>query len=236
MTKLEIAKRKLERLRREAHEANERGRAESKEIPFGQPNIIGRRDIYKDLKRHYAKARKLMDEADRQEDRIEMLEKVEEFKEENELLKDVSVKGRTAYARIGAKTSVNNLEYFKDKLEKLIIQNEEAKAYNKAREKGTYKYRTYGVEITALKRKIQILENMEEKAINDKNNISEHSQKLIDSGQVNQWKKKPVYYFVKGLQKVALELDEFGEFKTSWRYAPVTEEDKIFVENLIRGN
>lgn len=236
MTRLEIAKNKLERLRREASEANQRGRAESKKIPFGQPNIIGRRDIYKDANRHYDKSIKLQEEADRQEDRVEMLEKVEEFKEKNELLKDVIVKGKTAYARIGAKTSVNNLDYFKDKLEKLIAKNEEAKAYNKAREKTKMKYRTYGTEITALKRKIQTLEKMQEKAINDKHNISEKSQHLIETGQVNQWKKKPIYYFVKGLQKVALEIDEFGEFKVSWRYAPVTEEDKIFVENLIRGN
>lgn len=43
-----------------------------------------------------------------------MLEKVEKFKESNELIKDIHVVGKTGYATVGVKTSVNNLEYFKN--------------------------------------------------------------------------------------------------------------------------
>ncbi|WP_376715897.1 hypothetical protein [Enterococcus dongliensis] len=53
-----------------------------------------------------------------------MLEKVEQFKNENELLQDVHVVGRTSYATVEAKTSVNNLQYFKQQLVELEEQME----------------------------------------------------------------------------------------------------------------
>ena len=118
MTKLEIAKNKLGKLKAEQNEIMKAIRKEKDLIPFGQPVIIGRRDIYKDLKRHYGKSIANSIQQDKQEKRIEMLEKVEEVKNENSTLKDVHVVGTSRYATIGAKTSVNNLEYFKEKLTK----------------------------------------------------------------------------------------------------------------------
>ena len=41
--------------------------------------------------------------------------------------------------------------------------------------------------------------------------VSERTKELIESGAVTQWKKKPIFYFVKGLRKVALEIDENGD-------------------------
>lgn len=132
-------------------------------------------------------------------------------------------------ATIGARTNVDNLEYLKANLIELEILNEEAKAYNKTKPK--VKMKTLGYEITKLRRKIEMLESMKEKLENKV--VSEHTQRLIDSGKVNQWKKKPIYYFVKGLRKVALEIGENGNFEISRRYPAYSDEDKKFVENLL---
>ena len=230
MTQLENAKNKLNRLKEEQNGLTKAIRKEHDLIPFGQPVIIGRRDIYKDLKRYYGKSIANSVEQDKQEKRIEMLEKVEEVKSENSTLKDVHVVGKTGYATISAKTSVNNLDYFKAKLAELEEKNEEAKAYNKT--KPAAKKKTLGTEITKLKRKIQMLEEM--KAKDENKVLSEHAQSLIKNGLVTQWKKKPIFYFVKGLRKVALELNDSGDFEKSKKYSPYSDDDVEFVEKLLK--
>ena len=231
MTKLEIAKNKLNRLKEEEKELMKAIRKEHDSIPFGQPNIIGRKDIYKDVKRYRAKSIANVYEQDKQEKRIEMLEKVEEVKSENSTLKDVHVVGKTGYATIGAKTSVNNLEYFKEKLVELEKRNEEAKKHNKT--KPAVKKKTLGTEITKLKRKIQMLEDM--KAKDENKVLSEHAKNLIAKGLVTQWQKKPIFYFVKGLRKVALVLNESGDFEASTQYSPYSDSDIEFVEKLLKN-
>ena len=229
MTNLEKAVQKLERIRSEQEATKKAIRFEHDHIPFGQPNIIGRTDIYKKVKAQYEKSRRLFKEEEEQKQKIEMLEKVQTLKEENDTLKDVQVIGKSGYATVGAKTSVNNLDYFKEKLEELEQLNAEAKQFNKT--KPEIKHKTYGSEITKLKRKITMLEEMQEK---DKNKIvSEHTQKLIDDGLVNQWKKKPIYYFVKGLKKVALEINQDGNFVISKRYPACSEDDQKFIKELL---
>ena len=230
MTKLEIAKNKLNRLKEEQNEITKAIRKEHDLIPFGQPVIIGRRDIYKDLKRYYGKSINNSIEQDKQEKRIEMLEKVEEVKSENSTLKDVHVVGKTGYATIGAKTSVNNLDYFKEKLAELEEKNQQAKTYNKT--KPAVKMKTLGTEITKLKRKIQMLEEM--KAKDESKVLSQHAENLIKNGDVAQWKKKPIFYFVKGLRKVALVLNESGDFEASKKYSADSDSDVEFVEKLLK--
>ena len=230
MTQLENANNKLNRLKAEQDGIMKSIRKEKDLIPFGQPVIIGRRDIYKDLKRYYGKSIANSIEQDKQEKRIEMLEKVEEVKNENSTLKDVHVVGNTSYATIGAKTSVNNLEYFKEKLAELEEKNEKAKTYNKT--KPVVKMKTLGTEITKLKRKIQMLEDM--KAKDETKVLSDHAQSLIKNGLVTQWKKKPIFYFVKGLRKVALVLNESGDFEASTQYSPYSDSDIEFVEKLLK--
>ena len=230
MTQLENANNKLNRLKEEEKELMKAIRKEKDLIPFGQPVIIGRRDIYKDLKRYYGKSIANVYEQDKQEKRIEMLEKVEEVKNENQNLKDVHVVGASGYATVGAKTSVNNLDYFKEKLVELEKRNEEAKAYNKT--KPAVKMKTLGTEITKLKRKIKMLEEM--KAKDENKVLSEHAQNLIDSGLVTQWQKKPIYFFVKGLRKVALVLNESGDFEKSKKYSAYSNNDIEFVEKLLK--
>lgn len=229
MIKLEKATQKLERIRNDQETTQKAIRFEHDQIPFGQPNIIGRPDIYKKVNKLYEKSRRLFQEEEKQKQTIEMLKKAETLKEENDTLKDVQVVGKTGYATVGAKTSVNNLDYFKEKLEELERLNVEAKRYNK--EKPKIKYQTYGSEITKLKRKIAALEEMQDK---DKNKtVSEHTQKLIDDGLVNQWKKKPIYYFVKGLKKVALEINQYGNFEISKRYPAYSESDQEFIKKIL---
>ena len=230
MKKLEIAKNKLGKLKAEQNEIMKAIRKEHDLIPFGQPNIIGRKDIYKDLKRHYGKSITNSIQQDKQEKRIEMLEKVEEVKSENSTLKDVHVVGNSAYATVGAKTSVNNLDYFKAKLSELEEKNEEAKKYNKT--KPVIKMITLGAEITKLKRKIQMLEDM--KAKDESKVLSEHAENLIKNGLVTQWQKKPIYYFVKGLRKVALELNDSGDFEIPKHYPAYSDDDIEFVEKLLK--
>ena len=229
MTKLEKATQKLERILGEQEATQKAIRFEHNHIPFGQPNIIGRPDIYKKVNQRYEKSRRLFQEEEKQKRRIEMLEKVEMFKEENDTLKDVHVVGNSCYATVGAKTSVNNLDYFNQKLQELEEANEKAKAYNKT--KPAIKKATLGAEITKLKRKIAMLEEMAEKDANKK--VSDYAQSLIDSGKVNQWKKKPIYYFVKGLRKVAFELNEQGDFVESNRYPAYSEDDRKFIKGLL---
>ena len=229
-TQLEIANSKLNRLKEEQNGIMKSIRKEKDLIPFGQPVIIGRRDIYKDLKRYYGKSIANSIEQDKQEKRIEMLEKVEEVKNENSTLKDVHVVGASGYATIGAKTSVNNLEYFKAKLSDLEEKNKEAKAYNKT--KPAVKMKTLGTEITKLKRKIQMLEEM--KAKDETKVLSDHAESLIKNGLVTQWQKKPIYYFVKGLRKVALVLNESGDFEESKKYSAYSDNDIEFVEKLLK--
>ena len=232
MTQLENANRKLNRLKEEQDEIMKSIRKEKDKIPFGQPNIIGRRDIYKDLKRYYTKSINNSIEQEKQEKRIEMLEKVDEVKSENQNLKDVHVVGNSGYATIGAKTSVNNLDYFKAKLAELEAKNEEAKSYNKT--KPAVKMKTLGTEITKLKRKIETLEAMKSK--DDNKVVGQHAQSLIDNGLVTQWQKKPIYYFVKGLRKVALVLNESGDFEVSKKYSADSDSDIEFVEKLLKNN
>ena len=230
MTKLENAKNKLVALKEEQNGIMKSIRKEKDLIPFGQPVIIGRRDIYKDLKRYYGKSINNSIQQKKQENRIEMLEKVEEVKNENSTLKDVHVVGNSSYATVGAKTSVNNLEYFKNKLSELEEKNEKAKAYNKT--KPAVKMKTLGTEITKLKNKIKMLEDM--KAKDETKVLSEHAESLIKNGLVTQWQKKPIYYFVKSLRKVALVLNESGDFEASKKYSPYSDSDIEFVEKLLK--
>lgn len=230
MTQLEKANNKLNRLKEEEKELMKAIRKEHDSIPFGQPNIIGRRDIYKDVKRYRAKSIANIYEQDKQEKRIEMLEKVEEVKSENSALKDVHVVGNSAYATISAKTSVNNLEFFKAKLSELVEKNEEAKSYNKT--KPAIKMKTLGTEITKLRNKVKMLEEM--KAKDESKVLSDHAENLIANGLVTQWQKKPIYYFVKGLRKVALVLNESGDFEESKKYSAYRDSDVEFVEKLLK--
>ena len=76
---------------------------------------------------------------------------------------------------------------------------------------------------------------LEEMKAKDENKVlSDHAQSLIDSGLVTQWQKKPIYYFIKGLRKVALVLNESGDFEASKKYSAYSDSDVEFVEKLLK--
>ena len=72
------------------------------------------------------------------------------------------------------------------------------------------------------------------KAKDESKVLSEHAENLIDNGLVTQWKKKPIYYFVKGLRRVALVLNESGDFEVSKEYSAYSDDDVKFVEKLLK--
>lgn len=90
---------------------------------------------------------------------------------------------------------------------------------------------------TIRKYTIQLEELIKNKDQSDKahKNISKHSQALIDSKAITQWTKNPMIYFIKGLNKVALELQEDGDFIPSEKYSAKTTKDQEIVETLLKS-
>lgn len=63
--------------------------------------------------------------------------------------------------------------------------------------------------------------------------MPEGAKALIEAGKLNQWKKRPNVFFVKGLRKVALEL-KAGCFEISSRYAPKDDDERQVVSGLLK--
>lgn len=82
----------------------------------------------------------------------------------------------------------------------------------------------------------EVLLEVKGKAEQPHQNISAHAQTLIDSKAVMPEEKNPTLYFVKGLNKVALELQETGDFLPSEKYKPQTETEKEVVVALLQKN
>ena len=104
------------------------------------------------------------------------------------------------------------------------IEEELAKA-----EKGESRFtkatlRKYKKELARLKEEAKELDTI---------SISDHFQELIKDGELTQWKKHPKIYFIKGLRKVALELQSDGSFKESAKYKAKTEDEKAIVQSLL---
>lgn len=59
-------------------------------------------------------------------------------------------------------------------------------------------------------------------------------QKLVDSKKINQWQKQPEYYFVKGLRKVAVKLEN-GRLRLSKKYPPKNDNEKQYIKDLFEG-
>ena len=81
--------------------------------------------------------------------------------------------------------------------------------------------------------------NLENESItkNQQKNVldaQEILQKLISSNKLTQWQKNPNYYFVKGVRKTAVKFED-GRLRISNRYTPKSEQEKIYVQDLIAG-
>lgn len=221
-TRLELAEKKLDRLKASFEPSPMAGQ------PLGQPihtyKASGRAMMNK-MKKHEDKMINLVREIKEQEDRVERLRAKEERAE----------LGLTASG--GLKKSVENLDRWKARVER----QEFIRDYNKAHklpvntpfenERGYLEFYN-SARLKEARETVEMLENIKEKSEQAENGMSDLTRELIESGQVNQWTKKPIYYFVKGLRKVALEIDEKGSFKISMRYPAKTDEDLEFLKDL----
>lgn len=59
-------------------------------------------------------------------------------------------------------------------------------------------------------------------------------EKLVDSKKLTQWTKNQQYYFVKGLKKVAVKLEN-GELRLSKKYPPKNDNEKQYIKDLLKG-
>lgn len=59
-------------------------------------------------------------------------------------------------------------------------------------------------------------------------------EKLVDSKKLTRWPKNQQYYFVKGLKKVAVKLEN-GELRLSKKYPPKNDNEKQYIKNLLEG-
>lgn len=199
------AKRKLERLEREFTGAVDNVFAHQR-LTNGQP-MNDKRNGQAWFNRQEAlegKASRLNKEIEAQKERIYYLEQQALDLEQ----------GYDRYGR-GLRMTVENIPR---------IEEELAKA-----EKGESRFtdatiRKYKKELVRLKKEAKELESI---------SISDHFQELIDEGELNQWKKQPKIYFIKGLRKVALELQSDGSFKESTKYKAKTEDEKAIVQSLL---
>lgn len=62
----------------------------------------------------------------------------------------------------------------------------------------------------------------------------EFLEKLVDSKKLTQWTKNQQYYFVKGLRKVAVKLEN-GELRLSKKYPPKNDNEKQYIKDLLEG-
>lgn len=215
-TRLEIAENKLARLEKEAYGALDQSMAASSRVPFGQPNIIGRPDIYRDSKRLFNKSLDLHNEAVAQAERVEKLRRHAENKE-----KGLRKNGDFDFQNI------DNIPA----LERMIAEQEANRELWKTKKEGP------GYNLAKLhqwERKLAALKELAAKVEMGSATITPYAQSLIDDGYVKQWAKKPIFYFVNGLRKVALEIDnETGDFIISPKYPTKTLEEETFVNNLL---
>ncbi len=206
-SRLAQARRKLERLRGEQDEAISRAYSHQA-LTNGQPmnDKRGGASFMRKQEQIEGQVFSKMDEIRQQEERVERLE-------HQQHLKEMGLNRQGS----GLEMSVQNIPRIREELEK-------AKRGESFFTKATLK--RYQKELTRLE---AISEQM------GKTSIQPAAQALIDEGLVNQWKKQPNTYFVKGLRRVALELTEEGEFQLSsqTKYHPKTDEERLKVDELL---
>lgn len=65
------------------------------------------------------------------------------------------------------------------------------------------------------------------------NNHNEKLDELIASGKLNQWKKQPTIFFIKGYRKLAIKMLDNGSFEIAKKYAPKDGKEKATIENIL---
>ncbi|MBT9710696.1 hypothetical protein GPK38_11670 [Enterococcus faecium] len=205
-SRLGKSKRKLARLQNELNEQIEK-MFEHQRKTNGQPMNDKRNghSWFRQQERLENKVHSLREEIKQQEKQVEKLERQEELKE----------MGYNKYG--GLDMTIENIPRIKEEIERF--------------EKGESTFSA--ATIRKYQRKLETLEQLKEKTEKGKENILPEVQAIIDSGRVTQWKKNPTIYFLKGYRKVALELNENGEFEASKKYQATSEEEKAAVRELL---
>ncbi|HFM8582928.1 TPA: hypothetical protein ACG8VR_002617, partial [Enterococcus faecium] len=200
------SKRKLVRLQNELNEQIEK-MVEHQRKTNGQPMNDKRngRSWFRQQERIENKVHSLREEIKQQEKQVEKLERQEELKE----------MGYNKYG--GLDMTIENIPRIREEIERF--------------EKGESSFSA--ATIRKYQRKLETLEQLKEKSEKGKENILPEVQAIIDSGRVTQWKKNPTIYFLKGYRKVALELNENGEFEESKKYQATSEEEKAAIRELL---
>lgn len=65
------------------------------------------------------------------------------------------------------------------------------------------------------------------------NNHNEKLDELVASGTLNQWKKQPTIFFIKGYRKLAIKMLDNGSFEIAKKYAPKDDKEKAAIENIL---
>ncbi len=207
-SRLGKSKRKLARLQNELNEQIEK-MFEHQRKTNGQPMNDKRNghSWFRQQERLENKVHSLREEIKQQEKQVEKLERQEELKE----------MGYNKYG--GLDMTIENIPRIKEEIERF--------------EKGESTFSA--ATIRKYQRKLETLEQLKEKSEKGKENILPEVQAIIDSGRVTQWKKNPTIYFLKGYRKVALELNENGEFEASKNTKPRRKKKRqLFVNYLKR--
>lgn len=205
-SRLAIAKRKLERLKRE-YSAQISRVFDHQAQTNGQPmnDKANGRSFFNRQEQLEGRARTLLREIEAQEERISTLEYQKKRKELG-----LNNQG-------GLIMSVDNIPMIKAEIE-------QAKQGNSMYSAATIrKYEKQLVELEELKRRSERADK----------HMNEQAQKMIESGRLTQWKKNPMIYFVKGYRKLAVELTESGTFKSSQRYAAKTEAEQSVISDIL---
>ncbi|MGM0322407.1 hypothetical protein IGI82_003607 [Enterococcus sp. AZ067] len=207
-SRLGQARRKLLRLRNEYNEKFDQLFAHQ-ELTNGQPMNDKRNGQSWFNRRDQIEnsIRNLSDQIKQQEDRVAKLEEQKENKEMG-----LNKQG-------GLIMSVENIPRIQEEIEK-------SKAGESRFSKDTIRKYTKQLE--------ELIKNNDQSDKAHKN-ISKHSQALIDSKAITQWTKNPMIYFIKGLNKVALELQEDGDFIPSEKYSAKTTKDQEVIETLLKS-
>lgn len=208
-SRLGQARRKLLRLRNEYNEKFDQLFAHQ-ELTNGQPMNDKRngQSWFNRREQIENSIRNLSDQIKQQEDRVAKLEEQKENKEMG-----LNKQG-------GLIMSVENIPRIQEEIEK-------SKNGESMFSKDT---------IRKYKKELEVLLEIKEQSEQAHHNVSPHAQALIASKAVTPWAKNPAIYFVKGLNKVALELEKTGDFIPSDKYKPHTAEEEKVVNALLKSN
>lgn len=155
-------------------------------------------------------------EANRLEEKISKLNN--EIKEQRERVArlEASVERKAE----GLNRSGNGLELSVDNIPRI---QEEIERFEKG--ESSYSKKTiekYRQELVELERSAKLADSMAPEA-----------KKVVDSGKLSQWKKRPNIYFVKGLRGVAFVINEQGMLEVSSKYTPKTDREREIVNELL---